>query len=72
MHDLKYKDIIIIDEYKLQVPLKSLFDSKNIDWGILGQLFSCVYKTLYQLVGWLVGPLETNCLKHATYGDWPS
>ena len=55
MHDLKYKDIIIIDEYKLQVPLKSLFDSKNIDQGILGQLFSRVYKTLYQLVGWLVG-----------------
>ena len=39
MHDLKCKDIIIIDEYELQFPLVSLFDSKNIDWGDLAQLF---------------------------------
>ena len=39
MHDLKCKDIIIIDEYELQFPLISLFDSKNIDRGDLAQLF---------------------------------
>ena len=31
MHDLKCKDIIIIDEYELQLPLISLFHRKNVD-----------------------------------------
>ena len=38
IHDLKFKNIIIIDEYELQFPLISLFDSKNVDRGDLAQL----------------------------------
>ena len=38
-HDLKCKNIIIIDEYELQFPLLSVFDRKNIDRGDLAQLF---------------------------------
>ena len=39
IHDLRCKNIIINDEYELQFPLISLFDSKNIDRGDLAQLF---------------------------------
>ena len=39
IYDLKCKNIIIIDDYEVQLPLLSVFDRKNIDWGDLAQLF---------------------------------
>ena len=39
IHDLRCKNIIIINEYELQIPLISLFDRKNIDRGDLAQHF---------------------------------
>ena len=38
IHDLKYKNIIITDEYELQFHLISLFNQKDIDQGNLVRL----------------------------------
>ena len=39
MYNLRCKINIIIDEYKLQFPLESLLNKKNIDQGDLAQFF---------------------------------
>ena len=67
IHDLRCKDIIINDEYELQFPLISLFDSKDIDRGDLAQLFmlkNAVFGCFLIFRLGLLLPASSKCLMY--------
>ena len=69
IHDLKCKNIIIIDKNELQFPLISLFDSKNIDRGDMAQLFmpkNAVFGCLFISLLGLLLPASLKCPREGT------